>query len=232
MKPLVYDLGMNEGRNVPYYLAKGCRVVAVEAVPALVRQAERRFAEAIASGDLVVLNVGIAESAGSATFHVNTIDTVHSSFVAPVNPSPDWTTIEVCTVPASAIVEAHGEAYFIKIDVEGYDLVVLRDLFRAGIRPALISAEAHTIEIPCSLVAMGYQAFQLVNQREIGRSIARREIQTIDGARLPYLFPRHSAGPFGDDLDDAWLNAEAMTMQWLGRRAFLGRGWVDVHARL
>ena len=52
---VIYDFGANNGDDIAYYLRKPCRVVAVEANPALCRQIEERFAEAIASGRLVVL---------------------------------------------------------------------------------------------------------------------------------------------------------------------------------
>lgn len=70
-KPLVYDIGMNEGQNIPYYLAKGCRVVAVEAAPPLVDDVRRRFATDIANGDLTLLNVGISSNEGALPFYFN-----------------------------------------------------------------------------------------------------------------------------------------------------------------
>lgn len=230
-KPLVYDLGMNQGRNLPYYLAKGCRVVAVEAAPNLVSAARERFRDAIVAGDLIVLNVGVAAADGVGEFYLNSEDTVHSSFVKPAAWGPEWSVVEIPTRPVSKLIEEYGAPWFLKIDVEGYDGVVLRELMTAGVRPPSMSAEAHSIDVICALIALGYDEFQLINGRDIGTSISRREITTVDGRKVPYLFPRHAAGPFGDDLPGPWLSAEAAMYQWLGRRAFFGRGWIDVHAR-
>lgn len=130
------------------------------------------------------------------------------------------------------LLREYGEPYFLKIDIEGYDLLVLQDLLAARIRPARISAEAHSIEVVATLIAMGYTHLQLINGREVGRTIARRTITRVDGTKVPYLFRKHAAGPFDDDLPGPWLNPEAAMLQWIGRRAFFGRGWMDVHARV
>ena len=66
----IYDLGMHNGDDTEYYLAKGYRVIAVEANPLLCAEAEERFAETIAAGRLRVLNLAIAETSGEAEFYV------------------------------------------------------------------------------------------------------------------------------------------------------------------
>jgi FkbM family methyltransferase len=230
-KPLIYDLGMNQGRNIPYYLAKGFRVVAVDAAPNLIAQAAQQYAEAVAVGDLTLVNVCLAETGGALPFYLNTVDTVHSSFVPPPQLGPEWSVVEVPTIRASELLRKYGDPTFVKVDVEGYDFFVLKDLLLSGLRPPNISVEAHTLNVVCALITMGYVDFQLINGREIGRSIARLDVRHVDGTVAPYVFPRHSAGPFGDDLPGPWLNGEAVVLQWIGRSAFYGRGWVDIHAR-
>ena len=51
---LVYDVGMHRGEDTAYYLAKGYRVVAIEANPELVGECRERFSDAIASGKLTM----------------------------------------------------------------------------------------------------------------------------------------------------------------------------------
>ncbi|SDB18623.1 hypothetical protein SAMN05660653_00921 [Desulfonatronum thiosulfatophilum] len=41
-----------------------------------------------------------------------------------------------------------------------------------------------------------------------------------------YSFPLHSAGPFGNDVDGAWMNAST----FLRVLALEGLGWKDIHA--
>ena len=67
---LIIDVGMNDGSDTAYYLHCGYRVVAVEANPELVSEAERRFRREIKDGRLTLLNVGIAEQAGEKDFWI------------------------------------------------------------------------------------------------------------------------------------------------------------------
>jgi FkbM family methyltransferase len=230
-KPLVYDIGMNQGQNIPYYLSKGCRVVAIEAAPPLVEDVRRRFAADIAKGDLTVVNVGISSEKGSLPFYFNTVSTFRSSFRRPRVFDGKWTVIDVPTVRLSEVLQKYGPPYFLKIDIESYDRLALLDLLRSEIVPPRLSVEVHRLDVLCTLVALGYTEFQLVNGSDVGRSISRRSIRRIDSSTVEHDFPRHSAGPFGDDLDGAWLPAARVLDQWLTWRRTERRGWLDAHAQ-
>ena len=39
---LIFDIGMNDGRDAAYYVSKGYRVVAIEADPTLAEQGQHR----------------------------------------------------------------------------------------------------------------------------------------------------------------------------------------------
>ncbi len=232
-KPLVYDVGMHVGTNVEYYLAKGYRVVGIEANPGLAQQVEASFGEAIDSGDLRVLNLAVAgETATTMKFFINRERSVRSSLVAPKVLTGAWKEIDVPVRRLSELVSEYGQPEFIKIDVEHYDEHVLIDLMQNRVIPPRISVEAHSIEVVRRLIVMGYSRFQLVNCREIGRSVSRVLINKLDGTQTKFQFARHSAGPFGDDLSGAWVGAETILSQWLGRHDLFGRGWFDVHASL
>jgi hypothetical protein len=60
---LIYDVGMNNGDDTAYYLRRGFRVVAIEADPRLAKSAAERFGTQISSGQLRILNIGIAKKA-------------------------------------------------------------------------------------------------------------------------------------------------------------------------
>src|SRR5437867_12659470 len=69
---LVFDIGMHIGEDTAYYLARGYRVVAVEANPRLIDDACRRFVEAIEAGRPELVHAGVAErAAGPLTFHLS-----------------------------------------------------------------------------------------------------------------------------------------------------------------
>jgi len=53
---VIYDIGANNGDDIPYYLQKADVVVAVEANPDLCKQLRERFVESIECGRLVVEN--------------------------------------------------------------------------------------------------------------------------------------------------------------------------------
>ncbi len=231
-KPLVYDVGMHVGANVDYYLAKGYRVIGIEADPELAQQVEARFRDAIGSGNLRVLNLAVGAETGTLPFFVNRETSVKSSLVAPKALGDKWTKIDVSVRRLSDLISEYGRPEFVKIDVEHYDRHVLVDLAQHRIIPPAVSVEAHSVEILCHLIAMEYTRFQLVNCREIGRSVSRMPINKLDGTQTEFQFVRHSAGPFGDDLPDAWVGTETILSQWLGRDHLLGRGWFDVHAAL
>ena len=68
---LVFDIGMHNGDDTEQYLARGFRVVAVEANPALVEVAQKRFSEAIREGRLVIESCAIFNREGTTDFWVN-----------------------------------------------------------------------------------------------------------------------------------------------------------------
>jgi FkbM family methyltransferase len=77
---LVYDVGMHNGDDTAFYLARGFRVIAVEANPAMAAAAGSRFRSEIESKRLTILNVAIAEQRGEAEFWVSEIHSCLSSF--------------------------------------------------------------------------------------------------------------------------------------------------------
>ena len=77
---VIYDVGMNNGDDTAYYLSLGFRTVAIEANPELVKYAKARFAHEIASGRLIILNIGIADREGELPFWICETNSRWSSF--------------------------------------------------------------------------------------------------------------------------------------------------------
>jgi FkbM family methyltransferase len=215
---LIFDIGFNNGDDTGHYLARGFNVVAVEADPALADAGRRRFADAIATGKLRLLNVGIAQSAGHAEFYVNHSEDTWSSFVPELGQrGGKFSVVSVPTTTMSALLKEFGTPYYVKIDVEGYEWPCLRDL---AATPQYVSVEAHRLEYLAFLWSKGYRQFKVVNQNE-------------HDAR----FAPGSSGPVSDTIAD-WDTLETAAYDWLhirlGRpeRSALGHGWYDFHARL
>lgn len=70
-KNLIYDVGMHSGKDTEFYLKKGFNVVAIEANPALVRNAEEKFKKETDKGTLVIVNKAISEQEGKKEFFIN-----------------------------------------------------------------------------------------------------------------------------------------------------------------
>lgn len=226
---LIYDFGSNSGDDIPYYLLKAEKVVAVEANPRLAEGIERRFADEIRSGRVVVESCVISVDSSSSTvpFFIHNANHVSSQFPEPPPSTRDR--FERVLLPSRnvlEIIEQHGTPYYIKIDLEHYDHVVLRHLLLNGIRPPYISAESHSMDVFCLLVAIGeYSAYKLVDGASVSTKYANHTIDTLGGP-LSYAFPPHSAGPFGNDIAGSWMTKDNL----FSVLAYAKLGWKDLHA--
>src|SRR6185312_14150748 len=68
---LIYDVGAHLGEDTEFYLKKGFRVIAVEANPDFCKRIKQRFQKEISDGQLIVLNIAIAQDAGEVEFFAN-----------------------------------------------------------------------------------------------------------------------------------------------------------------
>jgi FkbM family methyltransferase len=223
---VIYDFGMNNGDDVEYYLLKGGRVVGVEANRNLCEFVERRFADAIADGRLVVLNVALATEESDVSFYLHRTYHVLSQLGRPEDSEIDeFEEIRIASRTPAGIVAEFGKPSYIKIDVEHFDFEVLQNLFGAGIFPPEISAESHSAKIFAALVANGYTSFSLVEGESVPRLYGQTIISTPDGDR-PFAFKEHSAGPFGEDIRTPWEDADTFFYTLATARL----GWKDIHA--
>lgn len=225
---LIYDVGMHNGDDTAYYLAKGARVIAIEANPQMCEAAEQRFAAEIATGRLTILNVAVGDRDGEAEFFIDDTNSVLSSLVR----RGTMRSLTTRMRRLSDVFDEHGLPDFAKIDVEHVDHVVIEDLRAADRLPQHISVEAHRQDVVEALLAAGYRAFRLVNCAEIHHRFGRLPIRTVQGTLQEHVFAHHSSGPFGDDLPEPWVSGEAARQAWIDRRAKLGKGWFDIHARM
>jgi FkbM family methyltransferase len=162
---LIYDVGLHNGDDSAYYLARGFRVVAIEADPVQAEAARTRFAEPIAAGRLTLLNVAVAESEKTAQFWVNENGSQFNSFDRaaasrfgdPVHP------ITVTCERLDTVLARHGIPYYLKIDIEGHDIVCCEQLSPEK-KPPFVSVEMWSLALLMRLRDLGYDRFKLVNQ--------------------------------------------------------------------
>jgi FkbM family methyltransferase len=225
---LVYDFGMYNGDDVEYYLKKGHDVVAVEANPKLCQLCEFRFADEIKNGRLSVLNVALTDgaSSGDIDFYIHKTHYFLSQLLKPT--AAEIGEFDLISVPqrkASSIVQEYGSPHYVKIDVEGIDFLILKDLFEWGIKPEFISAEAHSVRVFAMLVAGGYGCFNLVDGRSVSSTYGDSIVKTTEGVTR-HSFREHSAGPYGEDLKSPWLDSDSFFYLLASEEL----GWKDIHA--
>jgi FkbM family methyltransferase len=226
---VIYDVGANNGDDIPYYLKKAHRVVAAEANPELCRDMRMRFEEEVRDGRLVIEHcVLTAERASAAVpFYVHKTDHVRSQLARPEAKSlVEYREVVVPSRSIVALIEEHGRPHYMKLDIEGQDVAVMRQLFAAGVKPPFISAESHSIDVLATLIAVGgYDAFKVVVGSTVAQRFRNHRIATLSGAER-YSFPPHSAGPFGADIPGDWMPGDLFFKQL----AIIGLGWKDIHA--
>jgi FkbM family methyltransferase len=226
---VIYDFGSNNGDDIPYYLLKGDAVVALEANPALAETIRSRFADEIRDKRVFVENcvLTVDPATSFVPFYLHKTIHVKSQFPRPPEElADDYKEVQLPARPLKEILAQYGEPHYIKLDLEYYDAIVLEALFRDGVRPPFISAESHTPEVFCMMVAAGkYRSFKLVDGPSVAERFRDHPVRTARG-EARYSFPFHSAGPFGEDIPGPWMNAENM----FKLLAFQGFGWKDLHA--
>jgi FkbM family methyltransferase len=229
MKKIIYDFGANIGDSIPYYLRKADVVIAVEANPALCALMETRFSRELASGRLYIENcVLTTNSETEVCFYVHKQIHFVSQFPRPTDAYiGSFHQIMLPSLSPASIIDKYGKPFYIKIDIEHYDQVVLGNLFTNKIYPEFISAESHNIDIFAMLVASArYNAFKLVDGRSVCEKYKDFSFASNDGNSDFYSFPYHSAGPFGNDVFGNWMPANDFFLLLASE----GLGWKDIHA--
>jgi FkbM family methyltransferase len=226
---LVFDIGMHAGVDTEYYLDLGYRVVGIEANPILAEVCKSKFQEAIAGERLFIENIGIHNEVGSLVFYVNKCDEWSSFNQCLGTRGGDYGTIKVNCLTLSYFVEKYGMPFFMKIDVEGVDEFVVRDLSKMNSRPAYISVEDAGIQCLIALYESGVRKFKFTNQPD-AQKLQRPMVRSG-----PRLFGVSSSGPFGSDLPGEWMDTHSAFKYYVDNVRQPGHppinGWWDIHGR-
>jgi FkbM family methyltransferase len=199
---LIYDVGMHNGDDTAFYLHQGFRVIAIDADPLAVDAAKRRFHTEVASGRLTILNVGVAEKAGAGTFWISERVSEWNSFQKKARMGEECHPIEVEMQPFSEILDTYGIPFYLKIDIEGNDLLCIEALAGRPL-PPFISVEAKVGGAEDDLIEaaalrdlpllkdVGYRRFKLISQTDFAPELysdiatfARRLVKSVEAGRL------------------------------------------------
>jgi FkbM family methyltransferase len=254
---LVFDVGMHNGDDSAYYLRNGYRVVGIDANPMFAERARSRFAVEIAQRRMTVLEVGIAEGDGEASFWVCDDNSDWSSFDRSIasRQGSRHHEIRVPLRPFGDILREYGVPRYCKIDIEGNDHLCVAAM-SPGLRPDFVSVELSLGPLIEQLADTGYDAFKVLHQ--LSFSPPNRRLQAIkDRARHPWLgaaierghgllrgrlhedgwyFRMGCSGPLHDRTAGRWLSASeaANVTEHLKARYRSGRmgltDWYDIHA--
>lgn len=225
---VIFDIGSNNGDDIPYYLLKAHTVVAIEANPLLCSHIQSRFPNEILSRRLFVENVALTSCGHeNVDFYIHKKHHVLSSLSIQGN-SDDYTKITVKTLGIEELVSRYGTPYYVKIDVEGTDEDILEDLAKLSLRPSYLSAESHKISVFALLSErLNYNSFKLVDGKSVPYSYRKTIVNSLFHDKpYGYSFPAHSAGPFGNDIFGQWMDKAT----FLKLLAMQGLGWKDIHA--
>jgi len=227
---LIYDVGMHKGEDTAFYLRKGFRVIAFEANPELVSFCKLRLKSFIAQGQLEIVEGAIVDmdtievGQKKIRFYKNDQDSVWGTVCA------DWaernsrlgttnSVVEVDVINCVDAMQENGVPHFLKIDIEGADMVCLKALRHFQERPDYVSIESdktsyanikHEID---TLVSLGYDSFQAVEQSAIHLSQSPPN-PSREGQYVAQRFEFGCSGLFGSELNDEWKSKKQILRQY------------------
>ena len=152
---LCFDIGANLGNRTRCFRHLGCRVVAVEPQASCFRQLQRSYGK---DHDTHLIHQALGRTGGTATMRVSrdhVLTSLSDAFIERTSASgrfanSSWDRTETVAVTTlDELIVRFGEPRFIKIDVEGAELLVLMgaEKIMAERRPPIILA-AHPTWLP------------------------------------------------------------------------------------
>ena len=193
---LVFDVGANVGNRTAVFLKLGARVVAVEPQDACVHTLRQKFGK---HPGFILVTEALSSNEGEGEIRVSdesTVSSMASDWIDSVKSSGrfgdiDWgQTQRVRLTTLDSLIRKHGLPAFCKIDVEGYEPVVLKGLSQRI--PAIsfeFTPEFFTAAMECvqHLSAIGYDRFnfsdgesmQLVLQSWLSAEAILRHLRAV-----------------------------------------------------
>jgi FkbM family methyltransferase len=218
MQNLIYDVGLHQGQDTDFYLKKGFDVIAFEANPENAAVCRKRFAGALESGQLQIVEGAITENASEpmVKFYRNKDHSLWGSS------RDDWAyrnevmgtqneEIEVPAVDFGACLEKYGVPFYLKADIVGSETICLRSLLEFENKPDYISIRSEKVifrrlEEEFRLFEMlGYDRFKAVQQ---DFTDLRMTIENAEGEKTDYTFEEGGSGPFGEESPGKWKSRE------------------------
>jgi FkbM family methyltransferase len=221
---LIYDVGAHDGQDSAFYLKKGFRVVAVECNPSLVEGLRQRFRTEAEEGRFILVPAAIAAEPGEIEFFVNESLSIWSTAdqkLAARNQrmGAPSRSVRVEARTFQSILSEFGVPHYLKIDIEGFDMLCVEALKDFTVRPKFLSLESsqeswsaikRELEV---LTALGYGRFHMVCQSMVPEQTPPLEAR--EGKYVEHAFPHGATGLFGDELPGEWIDRNEALRRYL-----------------
>jgi len=221
-KKVIIDLGAHKGEDSDFYLRKGFRVIGVDASEKMCELILENFKDHPKKDDFQIMNYAITEKDDEEiTFFENTDKPVWSTIIESWdsrNKKLSTTSIKktVKTIRLDTLIKEQlqdGETLeYVKIDIEGADVMALKSLSNLKEKPKFISLESEKVSWDellqefTILQQLGYTKFQVVDQSKVQNQQCPNPAK--EGDYIAYQFKFGSSGLFGNELSGEWLSAE------------------------
>jgi FkbM family methyltransferase len=227
---LVYDIGMHKGEDSAFYLQKGFRVIAFEADPDLLRHCKSRLKNFIDGGQLIVVEGAIVSPDAlkpgqqKIAFYKNDGNsqwgTVNADWVdRNVRKGTSSNMVEVDAIDFAKVIQQHGMPHYMKIDIEGNDMICVNAIKVFRERPDYISIESNKTSFAMikreidAFAELGYSSFQAVEQAAIPRAQTPPN-PAREGNYVAQRFEDGSSGLFGSELGSQWKSKPEILRQY------------------
>jgi len=227
---IIFDIGANKGQNFNYFFEKADIIIAFEANTILVEKIRLDFKEFIDNKKLIIENIALTEDKNieKVDFFISKTNDVLSTLYP--HDKDKFYKQEVKCKKASFLIKKYLQEYniseieYIKIDIEGADKLILRDLLQNNILAKNLSVECQDPEVIELLLKSTYKSFKFFKGKDMTFK-KNIEITSKNNDKKIINFDKDSSGPFGDDIPGNYYDKNSILPYFLNN----GLGWIDTH---
>ncbi|AVH67818.1 FkbM family methyltransferase [Nostoc sp. 'Peltigera membranacea cyanobiont' 213] len=214
-KNLIIDVGVHTGEDSEFYLKKGFRVIGIEANPDIYEDTKKKLGAYIETGQLILLNVAVSSQNQSVTFYVNLDKSFWSTTSLDFVRRNEFfgTSSTAITVEGRTfenILQEFGIPYYLKVDIEGADILCLQALHKFETKPQFLSIESaqtswnDLLAELALLKELGYKKFKAINQKDVPKQVC--PFPAKEGEYIKHQFEYGASGIFGEETPGNWLS--------------------------